>query len=146
MRVLADTGPIVAAANRRDRAHELAVALLSELGRELVVPVPVAVEADQLLRARVGPHSARAFLAAMATGEHTVAFLSPGLVRRAVEIDAAYAALDLGLADATVMALAEREGLPILTFDFEDFRAARPRRGHWRLVLDEARYMDATSG
>jgi hypothetical protein len=42
------------------------------------------------------------------------------------------------------MAVAERQKLPILTFDFEDFRATRPSRGFWRLVVDESRYQDAT--
>jgi uncharacterized protein len=105
--------------------------------------VPVVVETDQLLRARVGAHAARLFLAALAAGEHEVAFLSAGLVRRAVEIDAGFGDLDLGFADAAVMAVAERHDLPILTFDFEAFRASRPRRGFWQLVVDEARYADS---
>jgi hypothetical protein len=42
------------------------------------------------------------------------------------------------------MAIAERHSLPILTFDFAHFRAAPPATGHWRLVVDEARYADAT--
>jgi uncharacterized protein len=144
LNVIADTGPLVAAANRRDRAHGLARALVSQLGRDLVVPVPVIVEVDQLLRARLGSASARAFLAAISTGEHSVAYPSPGLLRRAVEIDARFAALDLGFTDALVMALAERDRLPILTFDFEDFRATAPRQGSWLLVVDEVRYREAT--
>lgn len=142
MRVVADTGPLVAAANRRDRAHRLAAALVTRLGRDLVVPVPVMVETDQLLRARVGGGSARLFLEGLAAGEHDVAFLSAGLLRRAVEIDSRYADLDLGLTDASVMAYAERHDVPILTFDFEDFRATAPARGHWRLVVDESRYRE----
>jgi hypothetical protein len=62
----------------------------------------------------------------MARGEHSVAFPSPGVLRHPVEIDAANADLDLGLADAALMALAKGEGLPILTLDFEDFRAPKP--------------------
>jgi hypothetical protein len=146
VRVVCDTGPLIAAANRRDRAHALAAALVTELGRDLVVPEPVLVEVDQLLRARVGSRSARLFLAAIVDGEHTFSSLTPGLLRRAVEIDETYAALDLGLADASVMAVAERQRLPILTFDFEHFRATRPGRGFWRLVVDEARYAEATGG
>jgi hypothetical protein len=42
------------------------------------------------------------------------------------------------------MALAERRRLPILTFDLEHFRATRPPRGSWRLVVDEARYAEST--
>ena len=143
MRVVADTGPLVAAANRRDHAHRLAAVLVTELGRDLVVPLPVAVEVDQLLRARIGRRAAHAFLAALADGEHAVAFLTPTLLRRAVAFDRGYADLDLGLADGAVMALAERYQLPILTFDFRHFRGTRPQKGFWRLVVDETRYSDA---
>jgi predicted nucleic acid-binding protein len=105
----------------------------------------VLVEVDQLLRARVSSRAARAFLAAVAAGEHKVAFTSAGLLVRAAEIDARFAGLDLGLVDAAVMAVAERDALPVLTFDFEHFRAAPPARGFWRLVIDESRYAAATA-
>lgn len=118
---------------------------MTQLGRRLLIPDLVLVEVDQLLRARVSNGAARTFLAAIAAGEHTVAFLSPALLRRAVEIDAHFADLDLGLVDAAVMAVAERHTLPVLTFDFEHFRAAPPARGFWRLVVDEHRYAAAAS-
>lgn len=143
MRVLADTGPIVAAANRRDRAHDLAAALVTQLGRELVILDPVMVEVDQLLRARVNREAGAAFLRAVASGEHLIEFMTQGLVRRAAEIDAKYWDLDLGFVDAALMAYAERHDLPILTFDFEDFRAAPPEGGYWQLVVDEERYRSA---
>jgi hypothetical protein len=91
----------------------------------------------------VGIEPARLFLRALAVGAHSLAFLSPGLLRRAVELDAQYADLDLGLVDASVMAIAERRGLPVLTFDFAHFRATQPAAGHWRLVVDEARYKES---
>jgi uncharacterized protein len=137
---VADTGPLVAAANRRDRAHALAAALVTELGRGLLVPEPVIAEVDQLLRSRVGSRSARLFLEAIAAGEHTVVFGSGAVLRRAAAIDAQFADLQLGYTDAAVMAIAEREDLPVLTFDFGHFRAARPAHGYWRLVIDEHRY------
>jgi uncharacterized protein len=118
---------------------------VTELGRELLVPEPVIVEVDQLLRSRVGGHAARLFLAAVAAGEHSVVNLTPALLRRAVELDGSFADLDLGYTDAAVMALAERDGLPVLTFDFEHFRATRPAHGFWRLVVDEHRYRKHTS-
>lgn len=103
------------------------------------------VEVDQLLRARVGGYAARLFLAALDAGEHTVGYLSSGLLRRATEIDSQFADLDLGFTDAAVMAVAEQRRLPILTFDFEHFRATRPTRGFWRLVIDESRYVASTA-
>lgn len=143
MRVVADTGPLLAAADRADAAHALAAALVTALGRDLVVPAPVATEVDQLLRSRVSGPSARAFLGALAAGEHAVEPLTVGLLAHAVAIDARFADLGLGLADATVMALAQREGIPVLTFDFRDFRAAAPDGGSWQLVVDEVRYRAA---
>lgn len=143
MRVVVDTGPLVAAANRRDQAHDLAAALVIELGRELIIPSPVLVETDYLLRARVGVGSARSLLRAIAAGEHTVAYLTPQLLRRATAIDERFDALDLGLTDAAVMAIAERGQIPVLTFDFEDFRAAPSDQGSWQLVIDESRYHDS---
>jgi predicted nucleic acid-binding protein len=100
----------------------------------------VIVEVDQRLRSRTGPQAARLFLAAIATGEHTVINLTPRLLRRTVELDALFADLDLGYADAAVMATAERERLPVLTFEFGHFRATRPAHGFWQLVIDEHRY------
>jgi predicted nucleic acid-binding protein len=143
--VVADTAPLLAATNRRDEAHELAATVVAALGRELVVLDTVMAELDYLLRTRVSLNAARKFLSSLVAGELNTAFLSPGLLRRATEIDSRHAALDLGLVDASVMAYAERHDLPVLTFDFEDFRAAPPASGHWRLVVDEARYSDATS-
>jgi len=113
------------------------------LGAGLIVLDSVVVEADHLLRRRIGPHAGRAFLSALAGGTHSLAFLSAGLFGRATEIDARYADLNLGITDATLMAYAERHDLPILTFDFEHFRATAPAEGHWRLVIDEAAYANA---
>jgi len=118
---------------------------VTELGRDLLVPEPVIVEVDQLLRSRVGGHASRLFLASLAAGEHSVVNLSPGMLRRAVELDAGYAGLDLGYADAAVMAIAERDRSAILTFDFEHFRATRPDHGFWQLVIDEHRYQAHTA-
>lgn len=91
----------------------------------------------------MGGFAARAFLKEVAGGIHEVAHLTPGLLRRAVELDDRYAGLDLGFADTCVMAIAERHELPILTFDFADFRATESASGPWRLVLDEHAYRTA---
>jgi predicted nucleic acid-binding protein len=141
--VIADTGPLVAAANRNDPAHELARGLLARLGSAVLVLDTVLAEADHLIRRRRGGFAARALLAEAARGGLRAAFLTPELLRRAVGFDARYADLELGLVDASIMAYAERHRLPILTFDFPDFRATAPDGGHWRLVVDEALYAEA---
>ena len=138
--VVADSGPLIAAMNDRDPAHALSAAVVTELGRDLVVPVPVVTEVDQLIRARAGGSPARAFLGALARGRHTVAPVTAELFRRAVAIDSQFADLNLGWVDAAVMAVAERRDAAVFTFDFRDFRVTRSERGPWRLLVDERGY------
>ncbi len=108
-------------------------------GRALV-PDPVVVEVDILARRWLGAEAARRFLSAMTDGVHDRVIMDAALWTRAVEIDAAYADLNLGLVDASVMALAEEVKLPVFTFDFRAFRAVKGpgRGGSWRLVVDES--------
>jgi uncharacterized protein len=117
--------------------------LLARLRRNLVVPDPVLAEVDYMLRTHVSRSAARAFLAAVAAGEHDVGYMTPGLLRRATQIDADYADLNLGFVDASVMAYAERHKLPVLTFDFADFRATATAERPWKLVVDERQYAEA---
>ena len=132
----------MAAADRGDEAHELAAALVLGAGTRLLVPDAIAAEADTLIRHRAGGAAARRFLSALASGSPRRIPLTETIFSRAVEIDARYSALGLGLADASVMALAEAERAGILTFDFEHFRAAPRGDGRpWDLVIDESRYM-----
>ena len=140
MRAVADTGPLFDAISKREPAHEAAAELVALMGRGLVVLGWVAAELDYLVRRRVGAHAARAFARSLADGVHQFVPGSQGLLERAVEIDSRHADLGLGLVDASVMAYAERHDLPILTFDFKHFRAARPQRGAWRLVMSEDQY------
>jgi uncharacterized protein len=140
MKILIDTGPLVSAIDGDDLAHGMASTALQRLRRNAVVPSPVMVEVDHLVRRRVGDSAARRFLKTVARGAHEIAYMTPGLMRRAVEVDDRYADLKLGLVDASLMAIAERHNLPILTFDFTDFRATESANGPWRLAIDESAY------
>lgn len=124
----------------------MAASLIARLRRDAIVPTPVLVEVDHLTRSRVGAGPARAFLSATVGGEREIAHLSAGLLRRANELEDRYADLNLGFVDSCVMALAERHELPILTFDFADFRATESASGPWRLALEEHVYRAAVKG
>lgn len=138
MKVVTDAGPLIAAFDRSDLRHKLSRRLLTRWARRLLVPDVVLAETDALIRTRSSIHAAHEFLRAVELGEPRRSPMTDSLFRRAIEYDAAYSDLDLGLGDASVMALAEHERAPILTFDFRDFRATRPLRGgFWRLVIDE---------
>jgi uncharacterized protein len=137
MKFLIDTGPLLAAVDARDPAYELAARAMNRMRRNAIVPSPVLVEVDHLVRQRVGDKSARRFLGTVERGGHEVAYVTAGLTRRAVEFDRKYADLNLGLVDGCVMAIAERHDLPIFTFDFTDFRATESASGPWRLAIGE---------
>jgi predicted nucleic acid-binding protein len=140
MKVLVDTAPVVAAIHSGDSAHEMARTVMRKLRRNAVLPSPVLVEADHLIRARSGPMAARLFLRAVARGHHEVAYMTANLLRRATELDDKYADLRLGFVDTSVMAIAERHEMPIFTFDFTDFRATESAKGPWPLAIDEHVY------
>lgn len=138
MPVVADTGPLAAALNTRDEHHRFAAALVARLGREILVPETVATEVDVILRRKEQPAAARRFLAALRSGELQRTQLTEAVFGRAVELDERHAALDLGIVDASVMAVAEATSAPVLTFDFEHFRATTDADGRpWRLLVDE---------
>ena len=138
--MIVDTGPLIAALDRNDAHHALAVAHLRRARGRALVPDSVVVEVDIVARRWLGHQAARAFLDAITAGVHDRVVLDDSLWRRAVEIDAAHAELGLGLVDASVMALAEERRLPVFTFDFRGFRAVRGpgRGGTWRLVVNES--------
>lgn len=140
MKILVDTGPLVSAIDGDDPAHEMASTALQRLRRSAIVPSPVIVEVDHLARKRVGDEAARRFLKTVAGGGHEVAFVTAGLMRRAVEFDRQYADLNLGVVDGSVMAIAERHNLPIFTFDFRHFRATQSASGPWHMAIDEHSY------
>lgn len=146
MRVLVDSGPLIAAIDQGDSAHRMAAPLMAKLRRRAIVPTPVLVEVDHILSNRAGRSAARKFLRATAGGTHEIAYLSAGLIRRAVELDDQYADLNLGFVDTCVMAIAERHRLPILTFDFTDFRATQSATGPWPLLIGEDSFRRAIDG
>jgi uncharacterized protein len=137
MKIVVDTAPLVAAVHANDTAHEMAKIAMRKLRRNAVLPSPVLVEVDHLIRSRVGAGAARAFLESIVDGAHEVAYMTAGLVRRAAELDTKYADLNLGFVDTCVMAVAERRESPIFTFDFRGFRATESASGPWRLAIDE---------
>jgi len=145
-KVLVDTGPLVAAMDKREGSHSLSSTLLARLRRDAIVPTPVLAEVDHLLRSRTSGAVARGFLRTTIGGTHEIAYLTPGLLRRAVELDDQYADLNLGFVDTCVMAIAERHELPILTFDFTDFRATESANGPWPLLIGEDAFRSAIDG
>jgi predicted nucleic acid-binding protein len=126
--LIVDTGPLVAAAWAGDRDHRRCVDLLGGARWPLLVPALVAAEAAYLIGSRLGAAAELAFGRAFASGELVLEPLDPTDLDRVVELMARYVDLPLGMADASVVAAAERLGATeIATLDRRHFSVVRPR-------------------
>ncbi len=136
MALICDTSGIYALYDTRDSAHQ-AVAAVVELEPEpLYLPVVLLAEVDYLLNLRLGPDAAQEFIEAVESGDFEIVPLTRTDVTRCRELVVRYRDLALGLADATIVAAAERlELYRLLTLDHRHFRAVRPRNvSHFTLL------------
>lgn len=130
MTLILDAAPLVALADAREPRLEALLRIRDEEEGSLVLPAPVAAEVDYLLGARFGEAARRAFLSDLAARRYDVACLEAGDYRTVAELDARYADLGLGLADCSILVLAERFGTRrLLSFDERHFRAVAPLQG-----------------
>jgi predicted nucleic acid-binding protein len=128
MAVLVDTGILYALADRDDAWHARAVEWLDAETDVLMVPVSVIPEVCYLLHARLGPASERAFVESLAKGELAVEPLERKDLARAAAV--LRSRRQLGLVDASIVAVAERLGLRRLaTTDRRHFETVRLASG-----------------
>ena len=130
MTLILDAAPLVALADAKEPQLQTLLRVRAEEEGALVLPAPVTSEVDYLLGARFGEAARRAFLSDLAARRYEVACLDPGDYRTVAELDARYADLGLGLADCSVVVLAERyETRRLFSFDERHFRAVAPLQG-----------------
>jgi hypothetical protein len=136
--IIIDTAPIVALANRNDPAFPAVERALRAEPKPWIIPAPVTAEIDYFLSTRLGSQASRQFMSELAGEVFRVECLEPHEYARALALDEQYAALNLGLADASVVVLARRfETRRILTFDARHFRAVAPLQGGAFTLLPE---------
>ena len=135
MALVADTGALYALYDADDRHHAAVRQVVEDERGPIVIPVVILAELDYLLREFLSVEAELDFLDGIASGAYTLEPFTTEDLARVRELIATYSALDIGLADAAVVATAERLRVPrILTVDERDFRAIRPRRGHFTLL------------
>jgi predicted nucleic acid-binding protein len=128
--LILDAAPLVALADAREPHLQALLRVRDEEEGSLVLPAPVAAEVDYLLGVRFGEAARRAFLTDLAARRYDVACLEAGDYRTVAQLDDRYADLGLGLADCSILVLAERFGSRrLLSFDERHFRAVVPLQG-----------------
>jgi uncharacterized protein len=134
--LIVDAGALYAQADADEPEHEaISAALLAERG-ELVTSQLVVAEADYLILRRLGVDAELAFLEDLAQGTYVADALVPVELAIARDIAARYRDLELGLADASLVVLANRWGTRrILTLDERAFRTVTPLQGGAFTVL-----------
>ncbi len=130
MTVLVDAGPIAALADRSEPRHADVAAFLLTASEDLLIPQPVLAEIDYLLDRRFGPAARRVFLRDLRDGRYSTACLDTIDFASAERTDTRYADLNLGLADLSLIVLAQRyDTRRVLTFDQRHLRAVEPIQG-----------------
>lgn len=128
--IVVDTSGLFAALDADSRAHERAKAVLAaERDPPLLSPFVLA-ELDYLIAARLGPATAFRLLEDVAAGAYALASFAASEVGAVTTVLRRYDDLALGLADASLVVLAERHGTQrVLTLDERHFRALRTATG-----------------
>lgn len=134
--ILLDTSGVLAAIDRASTHHGAASRLLATADPPFLLSPFVLAELDYLLATRVGSASAWALLEEVARGAYRLEPFGPDDVLTCIEVMKRYADLDAGLADASIVVLAERHAAhDVLTLDQRHFRVLKgPAGRHFRLL------------
>ncbi len=140
--IIADTSGLLALFNRREPFHARVAQVVAEQQQTLVVSPYVVAELDYLVANRIGVEAELAVLLELRTGAYELANLDPDDLQRCAEVIEQYRNLNIGLADASIVVLADRFATDrVLTLDRRHFTAMRPlrplgakRRAHFTLI------------
>jgi predicted nucleic acid-binding protein len=138
MALILDTGPVLALLDAGDPDHQRCVELVERLREDLIVPSTVLVEVDYWVLKLLDHDAWAVFVEDLARGAYRLEQLTLADLQRSAELESAYADLDLGLVDASVIALCERLDEPkVATLDRRDFSVVRPRHREALELLPE---------
>jgi predicted nucleic acid-binding protein len=126
--IVVDTGALVALIDADDRHHRALREQFQSGDGQWVVPWAVLPEVDYLIARHLGPGVELALLDDLAEGRYAVEWGDERDLARARELCGRHAALELGLVDGVVMAIAERlRAAAIATLDLRHFAAVELR-------------------
>jgi hypothetical protein len=127
--ILVDTSGLLSALDESQRYHRECANLVNEASPPLLLSPFVLAELDYLLMRHVGHAAQISLLEEVARGAYQLEPFSGEDVASAKRIIERYADLQIGLADASIVVLAERHAVvQVLTLDERHFRALRVDR------------------
>lgn len=128
--ILLDTSGLLAAIDEDEPRHAAAAGALREAEPPLLLSPYVLAELDYLLSTRRGQGAELAMLEEVAAGAYQLDQFDRNDVASALEILRKYSDIDLGLADASIVVLADRHNVSdVLTLDERHFRTVRRAGG-----------------
>lgn len=137
--ILLDTSGLLAALDTSQRLHEAAAECLRRATAPLLLSPFALAELDYLIGSRVGVPARLALLAEVARGAYVVEPMGPADIARAHSVMQRYGDLQISLADASIVVLAERHrARDLLTLDERHFRVLTAGRRAFRLLPADA--------
>jgi predicted nucleic acid-binding protein len=124
--IILDTSGLLAAIDASQRHHVAAAAALRNAPPPWLLSPFVLAELDYLLATRVSQSAERALLAEVGRGVFRLEAFEAEEIASAEQLIGRHAKLDIGLADASLVVLANRYGIrDLLTLDERHFRSLR---------------------
>jgi predicted nucleic acid-binding protein len=128
--IVVDTSGLLSALDASEPRHDASARALRGAGAPRILSPFVLAELDYLLAKRISPSVARRLLDEVADGAYELAQFDAAASRSAAGVLDRYHKLELGLADASILVLADRYGTrDLLTLDERHFRAVRASDG-----------------
>ena len=128
--ILLDTSGLLAAIDASQRQHDAARRALESAAPPWCVSQFVLAELDYLLATRVSQEAERALLAEVGRGVYRLEAFEAHDIEAAERVIVRYRDLEIGLADASLVVLANRYGVrDLLTLDERHFRTLRAAGG-----------------
>jgi predicted nucleic acid-binding protein len=134
--ILLDTSGLLSALDESQRHHEECATVLRKASTPFLLSPFVLAELDYLLMRHLGQSAQAALLEEVARGAYQLEPFGARDVLRAKEVIDKYADLEIGLADASIVVLAERHAVSdVLTLDRRHFHALRiEKRKRFRVL------------
>lgn len=137
--ILADTSAVLQLLSPTAKRHHDVLEVIDKLSGPFLLSPFVLAELDYMLGTRQGQRAQLALLNEVAEGAYELAEFGRSDVKSAAAVMRRYADLNVGLADASIVVLAEKyRTVDVLTFDARHFRAMRGPAGRpFRLLPDD---------